>query len=68
MTANCKTISTIIGLVIVVFALWDVTIFSWLTSQVIIVIAGALIVIHALSCKKCNIDAAPMKKAKKKKR
>jgi len=60
MTVNCKYVGTFLGLVIIVFALWQTG-----ASQWIIIIAAALLVWHALTCKTCNVNVSSAKKGKK---
>ncbi len=46
---NCKWIEGVLAVIVIIFALWQTS-----ASQVILVIAGALFLIHALSCQKCG--------------
>ena len=59
MTVNCKYVEIFLGVVIIVFALWQVG-----ASQWIIIIAAALLVLHALTCKTCNVNVLSSKKKK----
>lgn len=45
---NCKVFEIIISIIILVFALWEVSYSKW-----VIIIAAALVLIHALTCKNC---------------
>ena len=50
MKCNCGVIEFILGVVVIVFALWP----NWLgaiTSQWVMVIAGIILVLHSLICK-----------------
>jgi phosphatidylglycerophosphate synthase len=49
MECNCKWTETILALVIIVFAFWEVTYSMW-----IIIIAAVLLLIHAFRCKNCG--------------
>ncbi|MFH1308001.1 MAG: hypothetical protein ABIH72_04070 [archaeon] len=62
---NYKVIEIVLGLVVLVFALWETTYSKWL-----IVIAGVLLILHALICKECKVPAAaaPVKKVTRKKK
>lgn len=59
---------------ILVFAIWPSEIFATSVSQWIVIIAAALLFIHAFSCKKCggichgccSMDEGKMKKPKSK--
>jgi len=64
MGGNCKWIQIVIGLVVVIFTLWPQG--TW--SKWLVVIAGALIVVHASSCKKCGVCAPEAGKGKKKRK
>jgi hypothetical protein len=67
MGCNCKVTEIILGIIILIFAIWTT---SW--SDWIIIIAAVLLIIHALTCKNCNakLASAPAvtSKAKKRKR
>ena len=66
MECNCKMTDSILGIVILVFAIWPTQIFSAMVSKWIIIVAAILLLIHAY---KCNTCAVPMdKKAGKKKK
>lgn len=43
---NCKWTEIILGVIILVFAIWETAASKWL-----VVIAAALIIIHSLTCK-----------------
>ncbi len=46
----CKSwCELIIGLVVIVFALWD----TMMYSKLILIIAGVILLIHSFMCKKC---------------
>jgi len=57
---NCKATEIILGVIILVFAMWDSTI-SWLPSGTVIIVAAALIVVHALGCKDLSCTPKPVK-------
>ena len=59
MGCNCKNVNAILGLIIIVFS------FVSFYSQWIIVIAAALIIVHALKCDKVSCDMPEDKKKKK---
>lgn len=46
---SCKWVEGVLAIIVIVFALWQTS-----ASKVILVIAGALFLIHALSCRKCG--------------
>ena len=57
----CKSwCEALIGLVIVVFALWKTN-----ASQWIVVIAAIILILHSFVCKKCFSCAMPVKPAKR---
>ena len=66
---NCKATEIVLGLVVLVFALYQTSYSKW-----VIVVAAVLLLIHGLACKDMGSCAAPVKakparkKAKKKKR
>lgn len=67
MGGNCRVIEAILAALIIIFALWETAASIW-----IVVIAAALLLIHALFCKKCvcmpEMGKAPaVKKAMSKK-
>ena len=66
MGCNCRWTEVVIGLVVVIFTLWPQG--TW--SKWLVVVAGALLVLHAFSCKNCGGICAPEEtgKGKKKKR
>ncbi len=67
MRCNCKITEIILGVIILVFVLWQVWIWDW-----IITIAAILLILHAIRCKNCGIDKAETvqksKQSSKKKR
>ena len=63
MGCNCKMCESILAILIVVFALWPT---PW--SQWIVVIAGALLLIHSFACKNCKMCSEHEMMSKKKKR
>ena len=63
MECNCKMTDSILGIVILVFAIWPTQIFSAMVSKWIIIVAAILLLIHAY---KCNTCAALKGKGKKK--
>jgi len=63
MGCNCKCVEIILAIVILLFLFWETTASTW-----IIAIAAILLLIHALSCKKCGIGmsaAMPAKPARR---
>jgi hypothetical protein len=63
MGCNCKMTESILAILIVVFALWMT---PW--SQWIVVIAGAVLLIHSLACKSCKMCGEHEEMKSKKKR
>ena len=59
MTVNCKYVEIVIGTAIILFAWWQVGASPW-----IITIAGALLILHALTCKTCGVNVPSSKKKK----
>ena len=57
MGCNCKLTEIIIGVVIIVFALWQIG-----ASQWIVTIAAALLILHALKCENCGVKVSSTKK------
>lgn len=51
MKCNCMWVEFVLAVVILVFAIWP-GIVSW--SNWVIIVAAALLLIHALSCSKCG--------------
>ncbi len=52
MECNCKVTEIILGIIVLVFAVWP----QWLgaqTSQWIVGIAAVLLILHAIKCNKC---------------
>lgn len=62
---NCKWIEILLAIVAIVFTLWPTAYSKW-----VVVIAAALILIHALSCKMCHTHhhRSMMHEAKSRKR
>jgi len=60
MGCNCKYIEIVLGLVIIVFAWWQVG-----ASQWIITVAAALLILHALKCDNCSVNVSSIKGKKK---
>ncbi len=60
---NCKLTEIIVGLVVLVFSFWDTVYSKW-----IIVIAAAVLLIHALFCKDVICKPETTAKSKTKKR
>ena len=57
---NCKNTEIVLGIVILVFALWETTYSKW-----VIVVAAILLLLHAVSCKNCGVSvsvAAPARR------
>jgi len=63
---NCKWTEIVLAVLILIFAIWPATV-SW--SNWIVIIAAAILLIHALMCKDCGKCApttkVPVKKKKK---
>lgn len=64
MGCNCKWTEIVIGLIVVIFTLWPQG--TW--SKWVVVVAGAILVIHAFGCKKCGGVCAPEATSKGKKK
>ena len=47
---NCKWLEVVLALIVIVFAVWQS-----MYSQWVIVIAAAIILLHALMCKSCHV-------------
>lgn len=60
---NCNLMQIILGVIILVFALWATAISGW-----IIVIAAILIIVHGAFCKNCYTMELQKSEAPKKKR
>lgn len=63
---NCKVTEIVLGLVILVFALWETTFSKW-----VIVVAAILLLLHAFSCKNCGVSVSgevPKAKSRRKRR
>jgi len=68
MECNCKWTETILGIVILVFALWGGMYADW-----VIIISAVLLLIHAWKCKNCGTcmpeeQSKPMRSSRRKKR
>ena len=61
MGCNCKWTEAVIGIVIIVFAWWQVG-----ASQWIVTIAAALLILHSFSCGNCGICKTCMPEGKSK--
>jgi len=59
---NCKVCEIVLGIVILVFALWQTSFSQW-----VIVIAAILLILHAVSCKNCGV-CGPEGQSKSRKR
>ena len=64
---NCKYMSAILAIVVLVFSFWSVTWINWLTSEWIIVAAAALIFLHEIMPRNCCRATMPVKAPMKKK-
>ena len=64
LNCNCKITEIILGIIILIFVLWETTWSGW-----IITITAILLILHAITCKNCNVKmaVAPATKSKKKK-
>ena len=68
MNYDCRITEVILSMIIIVFALTQWTV-GQLSSQWVIVIAAALLFIHAIICENCRISAKPfLRKAAAKKK
>jgi len=54
MDVNCGWVQTVLSALILVFVIWPTQILSAAVSWWIVVISAALLLVHALSCKKCG--------------
>jgi hypothetical protein len=64
MDCKCNWVEVLVGIVVVVLALWP-DILGLEISKWVLVIAGALLIIHALvckNCKSCNVEGKSMAK------
>ncbi len=50
MNCNCTWVESILAILVILFAFWETTYSQW-----IIVIAGVLLLLHALLCKNCKM-------------
>lgn len=65
---NCKWTETILGVVILIFALWP-ELLGAIVSTWIVVIAAALLIIHTFTCKNCQAPKSmPASRPKRRKR
>jgi len=67
MNCNCNLCQIVLAVVILVFAAWPSQIFSIGTSQWIVIVAAILLIVHSLSCNKCDGICTGMMKGKKRK-
>jgi len=68
MGCNCSLTEKIIGVVIIVLAIWP-NVIGATNSKWVIVVAAAVLIIHAFKCSACNMPAgSDMKKPLKKKK
>ena len=71
MWCNCKHTELIIGIVVIVFAIWPGLIGSATVGMWILIISGALLIVHALKCENCGAcmpETKPRAKARKRKK
>jgi hypothetical protein len=55
MGCNCKHVELIVGLVVIVFALWgDAITSSMSVTKWVLVISGAALLLHAFKCRNCG--------------
>jgi len=59
MGCNCKHVEIVLGIIIIVFAWWQTG-----ASQLIITIAAALLILHALKCTNCGVNVSSTKRKK----
>jgi hypothetical protein len=67
MGCNCKTVESILAIVILIVAIMP-DLLGNTGSMWITIIAAALLLLHALMCKKCNAKLAIVPAPKKKKK
>jgi hypothetical protein len=60
MGCNCRWANTILSLVVLVFAIWPVSIVNSGTSRWVVIVAAALILIHSWAHKNCPSCGNPM--------
>lgn len=60
MGCNCRVTESILAIVILVFALWQVTYSTWIVS-----IAAVLLLVHSMWCKNCGECEMPAKKRRR---
>ncbi|HJZ18983.1 MAG TPA: hypothetical protein VJ208_02660 [Candidatus Nanoarchaeia archaeon] len=65
---NCNWIESILATAILVFTFWPTAIVSAMISKWIIVVSAALLLLHALFCKKCEGLCTGMMKSGRKRR
>jgi hypothetical protein len=63
MGCNCKVVETIIGIVVIVLAFWPTLLGDF--SKWALVIAGGLLICHALMCSACAVPVSSGGVAKK---
>ena len=75
MDVNCGWVQAVLSVLILVFVIWPTQILSATVSWWIVVVSAALLLWHAISCKKCcglmcsmgtNVEEAGKSKVKKK--
>lgn len=49
MGCKCNVVEILLGIAIIVFALWETA-----ASQWIVIVAAVLLILHALACKSCK--------------
>jgi len=67
MNCNCKYMETIFGLAILIVTIWP-DLIGASASRVVVIIAAALLVLHAWSCKNCGMCMPEGKSMRKKRR
>lgn len=63
---NCIWVQAVLAALILVFTIWPTLIFSAAVSWWIVVVSAVLLLVHALSCKKCGGVCVGMVKGKRK--
>lgn len=51
---NCRWVEGILAVAILVFTWWPTAIFSAVASKWIVLVSAALLLVHALGCRKCG--------------
>lgn len=60
MECNCKVTEIILGIIILVFAVWP-NMFGMVVTQWVVGVAAVLLILHAIKCNSCKIPTARKK-------